>query len=421
MRGRPRPSSRGWPTRVRVRRARDARVRRVPRGPADAGADGAGRSSSRNGTWSRHRGPRAPCYTTPGSIHGLELMWSGRLDEARAVLERSSRSTSSTRCTRSARRSSAISPSSSAAPGGGSSPSATPPSRWTSSRSPARARRSATSSCSTRPGRRRSSAEVDEAREMATTGVRLAEANDDRFNGAWNHAVSGSSSSRVGVGRRPASISRRPLEWVEQLGSVELGVIPCLPDLVEALVALGRLEEAERRRRGSRRRRPGEIVRGLRAQRLAGGRCSPRAGGDLDGAARAAERSIEELERAGQPFETARSWLVLGRDPAAREAAAACARGARRERETTSRARRPPLGERAEAEIGRIGGRIAGRRRADADERRIAELVADGKTNKEVAAILVVAERTVESALTQIYRKLDVRSRTELARRLRPD
>ena len=44
--------------------------------------------------------------------------------------------------------------------------------------------------------------------------------------------------------------------------------------------------------------------------------------------------------------------------------------------------------------------------------------MAEGKTNKEVAAILVVAERTVESALTQIYRKLDVRSRTELARKL---
>jgi DNA-binding NarL/FixJ family response regulator len=30
----------------------------------------------------------------------------------------------------------------------------------------------------------------------------------------------------------------------------------------------------------------------------------------------------------------------------------------------------------------------------------------------------VVADRTIESALTQIYRKLDVRSRTELARKL---
>ena len=53
-----------------------------------------------------------------------------------------------------------------------------------------------------------------------------------------------------------------------------------------------------------------------------------------------------------------------------------------------------------------------------ASEQRIARLVAEGKTNREVAATLVVAERTVESALTQIYRKLDVRSRTQLARKL---
>src|SRR5947208_3898886 len=74
--------------------------------------------------------------------------------------------------------------------------------------------------------------------------------------------------------------------------------------------------------------------------------------------------------------------------------------------------------ERARAELARIGGRSASSDELTPGERRIAELVAEGKTNREVAAILVVADRTVESALTQIYRKLDVRSRTELARRL---
>jgi DNA-binding CsgD family transcriptional regulator len=74
--------------------------------------------------------------------------------------------------------------------------------------------------------------------------------------------------------------------------------------------------------------------------------------------------------------------------------------------------------ERARREIGRIGGRAAANGELTPSERRIAELVAEGKTNKEVAAILVVADRTVESALTQIYRKLDIRSRTQLARKL---
>ena len=51
-------------------------------------------------------------------------------------------------------------------------------------------------------------------------------------------------------------------------------------------------------------------------------------------------------------------------------------------------------------------------------ELRIAELVGQGRSNKEVAAELVVTVRTVESNLTRIYRKLDVRSRAELAHRL---
>jgi DNA-binding NarL/FixJ family response regulator len=49
-------------------------------------------------------------------------------------------------------------------------------------------------------------------------------------------------------------------------------------------------------------------------------------------------------------------------------------------------------------------------------EREVLQMLAEGKTNKEVAAVLVVAERTVESTLTQIYRKLDVRGRAQLAR-----
>ena len=49
-------------------------------------------------------------------------------------------------------------------------------------------------------------------------------------------------------------------------------------------------------------------------------------------------------------------------------------------------------------------------------ERRIAALVAEGHSNKQVAAALFLTVHTVEAALTRIYRKLGVRSRTELAR-----
>jgi DNA-binding NarL/FixJ family response regulator len=71
------------------------------------------------------------------------------------------------------------------------------------------------------------------------------------------------------------------------------------------------------------------------------------------------------------------------------------------------------------------GGRAsaAARRPAAGDdlsdrERSIAELVAEGRSNKEVAATLFLSGKTVENNLSRIYAKLGVRSRTELARTL---
>ncbi|MFD5312681.1 helix-turn-helix domain-containing protein, partial [Streptomyces ardesiacus] len=62
-------------------------------------------------------------------------------------------------------------------------------------------------------------------------------------------------------------------------------------------------------------------------------------------------------------------------------------------------------------------GSAADRTGADAltgSERRIAELAADGRTNTEIAELLHLARRTVETHLTSTYRKLRIRRRTEL-------
>ena len=53
-------------------------------------------------------------------------------------------------------------------------------------------------------------------------------------------------------------------------------------------------------------------------------------------------------------------------------------------------------------------------------EQEIAELVAAGRTNREVAQQLVLSPRTIEAHLRSIYGKLGVRSRVELARAVRP-
>ena len=49
-------------------------------------------------------------------------------------------------------------------------------------------------------------------------------------------------------------------------------------------------------------------------------------------------------------------------------------------------------------------------------ERRIADFVAAGQTNPEIAVTSYVSVKTVEANLTRIYRKLGLRSRVDLAR-----
>ena len=51
-------------------------------------------------------------------------------------------------------------------------------------------------------------------------------------------------------------------------------------------------------------------------------------------------------------------------------------------------------------------------------EARIAGLVRDGATNREIATRLYLSVKTVEATLTRVYRKLGVRSRTQLTSRL---
>ena len=74
--------------------------------------------------------------------------------------------------------------------------------------------------------------------------------------------------------------------------------------------------------------------------------------------------------------------------------------------------------EKSAAELARIPGRKASEDTLTATERAVAELVAQGLSNKEVAAKLFVTVRAVESNLTKVYAKLGLRSRTELASRM---
>ena len=72
----------------------------------------------------------------------------------------------------------------------------------------------------------------------------------------------------------------------------------------------------------------------------------------------------------------------------------------------------------AYGELGRIGGRRPPDETLTGAERRVASLAAEGRHNKEIAAELFIAVKTVEAHLSRAYSKLGVRSRTELARHI---
>jgi DNA-binding CsgD family transcriptional regulator len=53
-----------------------------------------------------------------------------------------------------------------------------------------------------------------------------------------------------------------------------------------------------------------------------------------------------------------------------------------------------------------------------ASELRVARMAAEGMTNREIAQALFLTENTIETHLRSVFRKLDIRSRSQLARAL---
>jgi DNA-binding NarL/FixJ family response regulator len=130
------------------------------------------------------------------------------------------------------------------------------------------------------------------------------------------------------------------------------------------------------------------------------------------------ERSLEIQSRLPEPFETGRTLLALG-SLLRRSQKKSRARLVLEEARATFEQLEAAVWEaRANAELARIGGRAARSDGLTPTEDRIAQLVAAGKSNHQIASALVISTRTVEWNLTKVYRKLGVTSRTELAVKL---
>jgi ATP/maltotriose-dependent transcriptional regulator MalT len=271
------------------------------------------------------------------------------------------------------------------------------------------------------------SGDADAALACAEESFELTQRIGERFASAWSGLMVAAASLPAGDPARAAAA------LVQGAGGQELATIPAnwrvlgLQLLTRCHLALGRHEEA-RESLALAEATAGSL--GLPLARAWAHRAAAEvalAAGKHAAAAEQAVASADCAERAGAVIEEALSRTLAGQ---------AFALGGDRERAVAELQRAataldacgaPRLRDAAERELRKLGRPVHRRsRKGSADgagvdtlterEHQVAALVVDRRTNPEIAAELFLSLKTVETHLRNIFRKLDVSSRVELAR-----
>jgi DNA-binding CsgD family transcriptional regulator len=266
---------------------------------------------------------------------------------------------------------------------------------------------------------------VDAARDSAEQGLSLAE----RSGAAPARVLLASVLGFIELSLGDYSAAHRYLgplaEAAAEAGVREPGVLRYIGDAIEDLIGLGDLDHArvlldplEERAQALRRLWALGVAarcRGLLSSAI----------GDQEGATQELERALSHHERLGQPFELGRTLLTLGMVQRRALQRRAARKSLEEALEIFHRLGASLWIDRVRAELARIGGRAPSSVELTPTEEQVARLVAEGRTNREVAEAMFLTVRTVEWNVSRIYRKLGVRSRTELSRwvqdRDRPD
>ncbi len=132
------------------------------------------------------------------------------------------------------------------------------------------------------------------------------------------------------------------------------------------------------------------------------------------------EEAIDVLEESPAKLEHAKARTELGAALRRANRRAQAREHLRRGLELATICGATPLASRAETELLATGARprrvaLSGIESLTPSERRVAEMAADGPTNREIAQALFVTPKTVEVHLSSVYRKLGIRSRSQLA------
>jgi DNA-binding CsgD family transcriptional regulator len=258
----------------------------------------------------------------------------------------------------------------------------------------------------------------EEAREWGRRSLAASEAAGDAVFRLHVEGVLGFLELSSGDSRAAARWLRPLPEIYAARGYGQPNVNPVQPDLIEALINLGELREAEtyllelEERAGA--------LAGPWA-RAATARCRgllSAAGGDTGVALVELSEAVEAAEQLPRPLERGRALLALGQVQRRARKRADARRSLEAALEVFDDLGARLWAERARGEMARLGGRASSGLELTSTERQVAELAAQGKPNKEIASTLVVSVKTVEFHLGNVYRKLSVRSRVELAQKL---
>lgn len=257
--------------------------------------------------------------------------------------------------------------------------------------------------------------DVEAARSAAAEAAEIADAVADAIFPIWNEAVLGHLELSLGEPEAAAAHLRdlperlTVLGWNDPADSV-------WPDAIEALVEVGDIERAVSylARYEALAQRSGSVW-----ARAASARCRgllSAAQGSFDAAFAAFDQALAEHERMPGSFERGRTLLACGavRRRARQRGAAREALGAALDIFEQQGAHQ--WARRASEELARISGRRPAGQELTATELQVARLAAQGRANKQIAVALFMSVHTVEAHLSRVYRKLGVRSRTQLSR-----
>jgi DNA-binding CsgD family transcriptional regulator len=191
-------------------------------------------------------------------------------------------------------------------------------------------------------------------------------------------------------------------------------VVKFLPDQIEALAALGEtgLAEAHLRRldaRGRALRRPWALAAAARCRAHLAGMA-----GDHDAARAACARALAEHERLPMPFELGRTLLTKGITERRARRKSAAWESFGQALAIFERLGAPLWAAKARRELSAATARPIASGLTQT-QHRVAALIAQGQTNREIAAAMFITVNTVQTHVRHIFQKLGVRSRTELA------